>query len=369
MLLFMDGFDHYAASNTARKKWNDNGNSYSTGPTNGRFSTGGANPGTSGNLFWYQWSGMQKTFTWSPTPPDTLIIGFAAKFNYTSQTHPWLQILGNNGRPQIQFWLDSVGGDIRVALADPATLAIPAGNVAFPTPTWIANTGFIPPIGLWFYFETKILFSTGSGGRVDIQIDSTPFVSYTGIQTANSGNTHFAGWRITGLEQFDSGWTLDDLYMADNLTGNVTDFTGEVRVQTKWADAEGFENNFFPSVGTNNALNVNLTRTNWVENGNPARYNFSGNIADIDLYSIENFTIAGTIFGVQANISHRKDDVGARRVAPIVRTGGNVYVGADQPQYSDYTWAGHIWEINPALAVAWNLTELNQAEFGIKITA
>lgn len=373
-LLFMDGFDHYNYSGTAQKKWDNpiSFSGYATGATSGRFSTGGASPSGSGNLFVAQWAGMNKTFTWSPTPPDTLIIGFAAKFNYTEELHPFLQILGNDGKPQIQFWLDGVGGDIKITLADPANIAAIPNNT-YPWPgtgaTYIANTGFVPPIGLWFYFETKILFSTGSGGRIDIQLDSTPFVSYTGIKTANTGTTHFKGWRITGLEQFDSGWTIDDVYMADNLPGNVTDFTGEVRVQTMWPDAEGFQTDFFPSTGTNNATNVNLTRTNWVETTPTAKYNFSGTINAIDLYSIGNYTIAGTIFGVQANIVHRKDDVGARRVAPILRTGGNIYVGSDVPEYSDYTWAGYIWPENPALALPWTLTELNQAEFGIKIVS
>lgn len=370
-LLFMDGFDHYAYSPTAQKKWDNpiTTSGYITGASNGRFGTGGASPGGSNNVFFSQWVGMQKTFNWTPTPPSTLIIGFAAKFDTTSAVHPFLQILGSNGRPQVQFWLDDVGGDIKVMLADPATLDIPVGDVPMPTPTLIGNTGFVPPIGLWFYFEAKILFSTGSTGRVDIQLDSTPFTSYVNVKTANTGVTSFKGWRVSALSQFTSGYTIDDVYMADNLTGLVTDFTGEVRVQTMLPDAEGFQNDFFPSTGTNNAANVNLARTSWVETTPTARYNFAGNVNDIDLYSIGNFTIAGTIFGVQANLSHRKDDVGIRRVAPIVRTGGNIYVGTDVPQYSDYTWAGSIWEINPALALSWNLTELNQAEFGIKIVS
>jgi hypothetical protein len=370
-LLFMDGFDHYNYNGTAQKKW-DNPiafSGYTSGASSGRFSTGGVSPNGSGNLFCHQWAGMNKTFVWTPTPPSELIIGFAAKFDFTSEVHPFLQILGDNGRPQVQFWLDAIGGDIKLVLADPAALAVPVSDTPFPTGTLIANTGFVPPIGLWFYFETKILFSTGSTGRIDIQLDSTPFVSITNIKTSNTGTSYFKGWRITGLEQFSSGFTIDDLYIADNLPGNITDFVGEVRVQTMYPDAEGFQNDFFPSTGTNNATNVNLARTNWTETTPTAKYNFSGTINAIDLYSIGNYTIAGTIFGVQANLSHRKDDVGARRVAPILRTGGNIYVGDDVPQYSDYTWAGHIWEENPALALPWTLTELNQAEFGIKIVS
>lgn len=372
MLLFIDGFDHYNNDNTAKKKWDDPiaTSGYVTGGSNGRFGTGGANPGGSSNLFYHQWVGMQKTFQWTPTPPTELIIGFSAKFDFIDGQHPFLQIIANNGKPQVQLWLDGTSGEIIVTLADPSTEAIPTGTLPFPAPTVIGNTGYIPPIGLWFFLEVKVSFSTGAGGSVDIQIDSNPLVSYTGIKTANSMSgtvTNFKGWRISGLQQFISGWTIDDVYMADNFTGEVMDFTGEVRIQTMYPDAEGFQNDFLPSVGSNNATNVDLVRTSWIEAGNPAEYNFAGHPNDIDLYSIGNFTVAGTIFGVQANLSHRKDDVGPRRIAPITRVGGNIYVGIDVPEYSDYTWAGSIWEVNPFLASAWTLTDLNQAEFGIKI--
>lgn len=369
MLLFMDGFDHYNYNGTAHKKWNDpvGNTSGFTSVTTGRFGTGGMRPNGSGNLFFYQWIGAEKTFSGSH---DTMIIGMACQFDYTVDAeHPFLQLMGNNGQPQIQFWLNNPGGDISVRLAATGALAIPVVDATMPAGTLIANTGFIPPVGLWFYLEVKVVHSTTGTGSITIHVDSTPLATYSAINTANSGVTTFSGWRVCGLKQFDAGYTVDDVYMADTTTGNVTDFTDEVRVQTKYADAEGFQNDWLPATGTNNALMVNLTKTSWVENGNPAKYNFSGTINAIDLYSVENFTVAGTIFGVQVNLSHRKDDVGVRRVAPIVRTNSNIYVGTDKPQYSDYTYAGYIWEINPALAVAWNLTELNQAEFGIKITA
>jgi len=365
MLLFMDGFDHYAYSATALKKWDSpfSNAGYVTSPFTGRFGTGGMAPNGSGNAFVSQWVGAQKTF--STITPTTMIIGMAIKFDEIHEEHPWLQIIGSNNQPQIQFWLDAVGGTIKVQLADPAMMAIP-DSTPIPAPTFIADTGYSPPIGLWFYFEAKIVFSTGSSGSVDIQIDSTPIASYSGIKTANTG-LYWKGWRICALQQFSAGFTVDDVYMADDSTGLVTDFTGEVRVQTMSPDAEGFQNDFFPSVGTDNSDNVELPRTGWIENGSPAKYNYSGTVGAIDLYSIGNFTIAGTIFGVQANLSHRKDDVGPRRIAPMIRTASLNYVGADVPQYSDYTYAGQIWEENPALALPWTLTDLNQAQFGIKI--
>jgi hypothetical protein len=158
---------------------------------------------------------------------------------------------------------------------------------------------------------------------------------------------------------------LDDVYLIDpdDATGN-TDFLGEVRVQTKYPDADGFQTDFFRSTGLVNADNAKVPVTGYTETG---LYNYNGTVGAKDLYSIGNFTVSGTIFAVQENLSFRKDDVGNRNICPLLRTASTEYEGTSVACYSDYTHTSKIWEENPSTALPWNLTDLNQAEFGIKI--
>jgi hypothetical protein len=87
------------------------------------------------------------------------------------------------------------------------------------------------------------------------------------------------------------------------------------------------------------------------------------------LYSVGNFTVSGTIFAVQENIAFKKDDVGNRSMAPILRTASQEFVGTSYPCYSTYTYGNSIWEVDPVTLLPWTLTDLNQAEFGVKITS
>lgn len=89
---------------------------------------------------------------------------------------------------------------------------------------------------------------------------------------------------------------------------------------------------------------------------------------NFDLYSIQNFTITGTIFAVQENMSFKKDDVGNRSVAPLLMTASQKFLGPDMYCYSSYTYGGYIWEKNPVTGDTWDLIDLNLAEFGIEVT-
>jgi len=181
------------------------------------------------------------------------------------------------------------------------------------------------------------------------------------------------------LSSFDlTGFYIDDLYVIDptDATGSV-DFLGEVRVQTKYPDAEGYQNDFFPSTGTNNADNVNTTPIDYSTNyaylnnkgkNGPVDYNYSGTVGAKDLYSIGNFTVSGQIFAVQENISFRKDDVGNRQIGTLLRTNSENYNGNSFLCYSSYTYGGTIWELNPNTEEPWELVDLNEAEFGVEIT-
>jgi hypothetical protein len=369
-ILFFDGFDYTNISyGQGGMKW-DQGSSGGIAkgafsvPIPGRFgdgfvmAPGGSYPGST------YLNETSKTFSENYS---SLVVGFAMIFN---------EFYGANPPQPFLIFMDGNNPQCSLKLRpDTGTIALYTEAGLSPGDTMLADTGYVPPLTLWFYIEVKVVIS-GIVGSVVIQINSTPVVSVSSIQTQSTGNSSTN--RIILSSSGTSGLMLDDLYVIDptDAIGNV-DFLGEVRVQTQYPDAEGYQNDFFPSTGTNNADNVNTIPVDYSpdyaylnnksKNG-PVDYNYSGTVGAKDLYSIGNFTVSGQIFAVQENISFRKDDVGNRQVGTMLRTNSENYNGSNFLCYSSYTYGGTIWENNPNTEAPWELVDLNETEFGVEIT-
>lgn len=348
-VIFMDGFDHYNSMGPGGRKWDQGSEGFSISP--GRF--GGRCYQTYGGLTG-SYAPAKKTL---PVSTSELIVGAALKIDVFPGNG------ANIGKPIMVF---KDGNTAQCSLwVDPGTLTLTvrSGMGTLITDSTLGDTGFVPPLTLWFYIEVKVL--VGNPGAVVIHINSTELLNVTGIQTQQSGNNTVNMIEMSAMQAYNGGHYVDDLYIIDtqDATGSV-DFLGEVRIQTKYPDADGTQNDFLRSNGSVNASNVNAPVTTYTETGN---YNYSGTVGAIDLYSIGNFTVSGTILAVQENLSFRKDDVGNRNICPLLRTSSTNYEGTSVPCFSDYTHTAKIWEADPSTNLPWLLTDLNLAEFGIKV--
>lgn len=351
-IIFFDGFDFYNTLGAGGRKW-DQGSSGSIGPT-GRF--GGQCLTPSGGLI----GNYAPTVKSLGRNVSEIIVGFAMIVNNFSGIQKPFLAFYDGTTPQCSLWVDPMTNTITVR----QELGQNLGD------STLGDTGFVPPLTLWFYLEVKM--TIGNPGGFQINVAGTPQVTVSGVQTQQSAHAYCNKIALSSLQAYGSNISIDDLYVIDatDATNNV-DFLGEVRVQTKYPDADGYEDDFFPSQGSINANNANTPVTGYNEiiiSGNPA-YNYSGTVGAVDLYSIANFTVSGTIFAVQENISFRKDDVGNRNVAPLLRTASTNYQGTSVPCYSTYVWGGNIWENNPSTGNPWDLTDLNIAQFGMEITS
>ena len=352
-IIFFDGFDWVNG-------WGPGGRKYDQASggnvTAGRF--GGQALQTSGSL--------SKTFT---TSHSAMIVGFA--MNVGDFFGNWIGspvliapffTFYDGATPQCSLWINH----------DTQIIQLMTGRGTLITDVPIISTGYVPPLTLWYYIECKIDFAAH---YAEIRVNGTTIGTATGALLQQSGNSSVNRFVFSPFSAYNGGvqwgsWLADDFYVLDPSDSmNNVDFLGEVRVQTKYPDAEGYQNDFLPSQGTNNALNVDNPITSYTENG---YYNYSGAVGAIDLYSIGNFTVSGTIFAVQESISFRKDDVGNRDVTCIMRSAVNSqeYVNPTPSAcYSTYTYAGMMWENDPSTSSPWTLTNLNQAQFGVKITS
>ena len=349
-IIFFDGFDYYNGFGPGGRKW-DQGSGASV--TGGRFGGQAMQP----NPYVF------KTFSHSYR---SLIVGWAMRVDafqsgwfgtFQPPNHPFV-IFSDGANAQFSLWFNPVTFciEFRTTTGENVNDQI------------LYQTTFPPPFTLWYYIEVKFDVPTGS---FDIHINGSSIATGS-IQLQQTGNASVSrlGFKVTndgsGGVQWGM-WLCDDLYVIDptDATNNI-DFLGECRIQTKYPDADGYQDDFLRSTGLVNANNVNTVPVTFNDTG---AYNYSGTVGAIDLYSIQNFTVSGTIFAVQENMSYKKDDVGNRKVAPILRTAAANYIGSNFSCFSNYTYGNALWENNPATGQPWDLTDLNLTEFGITVTA
>lgn len=361
-IIFFDGFDYYTGFGPGGRKWDQaSGANISPGRFGGQCMNAVA---------------VHKTFA---SDYASLIVGFATNVSgfqsgltgtYQPPTKPFFAVYDGT-TPQFSLWYNPTTWQLEIRTGFGTLIG---DTIEYQTP-------FIPPLTLWFYLE--ISFTIGSG-TFDIHVDGTSVGSGTGIALQQTGNAtvnriHFnqTNDSVGGIDWGQQSY--DDLYVINpSDSSGAIDFLGEVRVQTKYPDADGFQDDFLRSAGSVNANNVNTSPVTYT---NTTNFNYSGTVGAKDLYSIANFTISGTIFAVQENLSFRKDDVGNRNVTAILRTASTNYEGTipestithDQEMdlsfscFSSYTYGGQIWEKNPSTADTWDLIDLNLTEFGIKV--
>lgn len=362
----MDGFDHYTGLGISGRKWD----AYSSGAmTAGRW--GGQCCAPSNSNASMTTGGLIKTV---PAAIE-YIIGFAVifnNFNYLElpgATQPPLVGIYSSGGLECGLYYNNGILQWRksyAALIDPGGLLV--------------DLNISPPLGLWSFWELRVKMGASGTGEIETVLDGVSLGVTSGIDTLNVGDDALITKIVLRWQQNYfawSGWDVDDLYILDTTGSAPTNtFLGEVRVQTKIPDAEGSVIQWLPNQGTNNELNVNKVVTEYSGHeyvypyGDVDKYNYSETVGDMDLYSIQNFTVSGTIFAIQSNISFRKDDVGSRTVIPVLKTpnGPTIYEGVTPfGCYSQFTHGSQVWVDNPDTNLPWVLVDLNQTEFGIKV--
>jgi hypothetical protein len=341
-LRFIDGFDHYTAADIT-KKWN------AIGPT-GTVAIQLNNGRISGNSIRIDPLGcfLQKTLD----NQATWIVGIAM------QT-PGLPPAGQSA--VIMQWLDGANGvqcDLRVN-AD-GTLSITRNGAALAGGTSTASL----KVGGYHYIEAKVTISTSIlASSCQVQLDSNVVITVaTGQSTQSTANATANTIVLAGAAV---GCLFDDVYICDGTGAVNNTFLNDCRVVTLFPNGAGFSTQF----------SVTGAATNWqaVSNNPPQTditYVSSNTPGQIDLYTVGNLAVAGTIKGVQTVVDARKDDAGARQLAAEIRIGGTNYVGASAFLATSYQMNSEIRETNPNTGVAWTQADINTPlQIGFNLTA
>lgn len=440
MLLFCDGFDHYAmVTNSSGSvvspqliKWDSyavagsNSNLIEVASGLGRSSTGDSLTG-----------GLLITGCYSPTPPGkylrknlntnaaTLYVGFAFNCPFYST--------GGGGGPTVNS--DTVileFTDVGTAQVD--LRLTPSGQFYFTrngTALGSHSTSLLPT-SQWHYIEVGITFN-GSTGTAQLKVDAVSWLNLTGLNTSNSGNAYANQVALSSAAASsslnNSDVYFDDLYVCDGTTSYNNSFLGDVRVRSlrpaangtytaftgsaaAWAastayalgttildsngnlqrvtsisgtgtSGSGSHPTWSSTTGVTTTDNPGANQVVWTCLGSPSAYEYV-NEPDVDYDSSYltdatpgdecSFTFPTTtgsqVFAVAVQMISRKDDAGTRTIRSITKSGGTTADdGVDKALSTSYACATGFFPTDPNTGVAWTMSGVNAAEFGVKTTA
>ena len=233
----------------------------------------------------------------------------------------------------------------------------------------ILSTCTTPMVTAGQYVECKVLFSD-TVGTCDWQVNGAAAGSDTTLDTIAAGGVAdcvrlVLGSSVGGSFQCNGNAAFDDLYVADGSGSDLTDFAGDVVVDTQMAVAETGTITFTPSGGSDNALMVDE-----IGPDDDSTYNEANTVTDDDLLTIADPAATGqTVYALAPFAYARKVDAGARGLGVKIERGGSESTPTDQVLSTTYGYIQEIEENDPNGGGDWTVVNANAATFGYEITS
>jgi hypothetical protein len=206
-----------------------------------------------------------------------------------------------------------------------------------------------------------------STGVVVVKVNEVTDIKLSSQDTRNGGNAS-----VNRIRPQTVGWQsgtalyFDDLVVITTSGGTATDFIGDVRVESIFPNGNGNSSQLVGSDGnsTDNYLLVDETAPN-----DDTDYVESSTVGDKDTYAYSNVTpTTGTVHGVQLLPYAKKTDAGTRSIVSVARHSGTEEDSSAKTLNSTYAYLPDVRETKPG-GGAWSISDVNAAEFGVKVNA
>ena len=338
-LRFFDSFDHYATADLLQK-WSSTSGTAPTIVASGRRSTSCVRiPGASN-------SSLTKTID----SQATWIIGFAVNVSTAPSAATSLVMCLDAGTEHLRLRLNT-DGTISVLRGGSAVLSTSATAIAF---------------GSFGYLEWKFTINDATGSY-DVRYNGVSITSGSGVDTRNGANSTSNQFQLRSSTNIGGNYDFDDLYICDSTGSSNNDFLGDVRVDCYMPSGNG---NSSQLAGSDGNSTDNYALVDEASQNGDTDYVQSATSGQKDTYAFTDMSHTPTsIFGVQINMIAKKDDSGTRSICAVTRSGGSDTDGTTQALSTAYLDYREIRETDPNTAAAWTRTNLNNAEFGVKVAA
>lgn len=335
MILFMDGFDHYATADIG-KKWDTVNGSPAINAAGGRNSGGGIEFDAA--------EYVEKTISGTPA---TLIVAGAFKASSLSVSQ------------DIVKFMDATTVQVKIRIRTDGKIEAFRDTTSLGTSAAVVFTA-----GAFAHLDIKVTINDTTG-VVLVKSAGTTHLNLTSQDTKTSANAYVTSVRVGG--DGTNTVSCDDLYILDT-TGSApqNDQLGDCRIDVARPATEGTYTDFTPLTGTDNSAMVDDTTPDA-----DTTYNSSGSVGQRDSFGFGAMTDVGgaLIYGVQANVIARKDASGTRKVRAFTRPVGTNYFGASQTLTTSYLNFREIWQTNPETVLAWAESEVNLSQFGYEVAS
>lgn len=280
----------------------------------------------------------------------------------------WIFGLAANGRPgthyvPIVLFDGTVAGTAQVSLILLASgiIQVCAGNAG----TVLASSSLLIPAA-WCFIEAKLVVA--NSGSAIVKVNGVEYINSTGIDTQQSANATADSFRIGQAGSSSAmSFIMDDFYVLDGSGAAPTnDLIGDCRVETIMPSGNGNSSQFDGSDGnqTDNYLLVDE-----IDADDDTTYVESPDVNDKDTYAYANLaTTAGTVYAINIQPRHKKTTAGTRSIATVARHSTNEVDSSAIPCSTDYVPYMDIRESKPG-GGTWSISDVNGAEFGVKVVA
>lgn len=341
-LIFIEGFDYYNGQQSLigmQSRWTMPGTAGSS-LVAGRF----------GGQAWWQnnaafGAAVRRASAPLPSTYATFSCCFAFKWNGAqtfSGAHNWIS-WQNGAASHVYMWQN--GGQLYFYNGGTGTL--------------LATSPVCIVLNAWHFIEVTI-FVSDTVGTILCKVDGATQVNASALDTRNGATTGISDLWL-GNDATDNrlgNYIFDDIYMTDGAS------LGEMRVETRYANADTAQKQWTPNSGSNNYSRVNETLvdgdTTYVE-GTTA--------GDHDLYGLAPMSsVPASVPGIQLVHFGRKTDAGTRAITTTLKSGAVLDVGADNFLSTSYQRYSRIVELDPNGAIPWAYAALNAMTVGPKVT-
>lgn len=218
----------------------------------------------------------------------------------------------------------------------------------------------------WYYLEWKTTFSTGSGTS-EVRINEAVNCSYSGGSTgATSANTFYVQGNTTGGQTGIYNRYTDFYFTDGNGSAPYNGYLGDIRILPAFPNGSGNYSDWTRSGGTANYEMVDEESGTYPDGDTTYNQTLTTNAKDTFAY--QDIGGTGQILGVQHNLYARKTDAGTRFIAPMSRQSSTDYVSATTHSLADsYLYYTQCQQVNPADSADWEVSDINNAEFGYRM--
>lgn len=298
-------------------------------------------------------SGDYRFRTRSPLFTETDVIMFHLRFN-----------AGNNAQQGIISFYNGATVIGELTINTDKTMTYYQGSLA----TSLGTTSGALLTSQWYDLQLKVYFHS-SAGTVDLLVNGSSWMALTGKNTGSTlcDNAGLGdGAALTGGNA--TCYYADPVIWDDNGSYNNSWPLGDVRVQPLLPSGAGNTTSNWSRGGTDSGSDYG--QVDEASANDDTDYIYSSTAAAKDTFAYGNLaSTSGTVKAVQVTISARKDDAGTRTIAPVYRPASTDYDGTTVTVGDSYTFYREITEVSPATSSGWTISEVNGAEFGVKLVS